>query len=130
MDTLVTVHLDLKDPTVKLVIVIIIYDYILKYELVSFTERQDYVSESVECYPNPCQNGGICTDHVNSYTCTCASGFTGNDCETSTIFDCYFDNRNLYYLILFVRKTFPNILIISYFFDYKIKEAPPPDTSK
>ncbi|XP_038051060.1 protein eyes shut homolog isoform X2 [Patiria miniata] len=33
------------------------------------------------CDPNPCMNGGSCTDGVNSYVCTCAEGFTGNDCE-------------------------------------------------
>ncbi|XP_038052310.1 neurogenic locus notch homolog protein 2-like [Patiria miniata] len=33
------------------------------------------------CDPNPCMNGGSCTDGVNSYICTCAEGFTGNDCE-------------------------------------------------
>ena len=35
-----------------------------------------------ECSPNPCQNGGVCTDMVNGYSCTCAAGYTGNDCET------------------------------------------------
>ena len=35
-----------------------------------------------ECLSNPCQNSGTCEDGVNSYTCTCAPGFTGHDCET------------------------------------------------
>ena len=59
-------------------------------------------SENIDvCDPNPCQNGGICTDHVNSYTCTCASGFTGNDCETSTIFDCYLNLKDAWRLEIF-----------------------------
>ena len=37
-----------------------------------------------ECSPNPCQNGGACTDQINGYTCTCASGWTGDTCTTST----------------------------------------------
>jgi len=34
-----------------------------------------------ECDPNPCLNGGTCTDGVNSYTCACIDGFTGEDCQ-------------------------------------------------
>ena len=37
-----------------------------------------------ECAINPCLNGGTCTDGVNNYTCSCAAGFTGKDCETKT----------------------------------------------
>ena len=36
-----------------------------------------------DCSPNPCVNGGNCTDGVASYTCSCANGYTGTDCETS-----------------------------------------------
>ena len=36
-----------------------------------------------ECSPNPCQNGGNCTDGINSYTCTCVPGYNGTDCETN-----------------------------------------------
>ena len=35
-----------------------------------------------DCNPDPCQNGGTCTDGVNSYTCTCAPGYTDGDCST------------------------------------------------
>ena len=35
------------------------------------------------CSPNPCNNGGACTDGVDSYTCTCVAGFTGDICEIS-----------------------------------------------
>ena len=35
-----------------------------------------------DCDPNPCQNGGVCTDTgTNSFTCQCASGFTGTTCD-------------------------------------------------
>ena len=30
--------------------------------------------------PNPCQNGGSCTDGVNNYTCECAKDFTYENC--------------------------------------------------
>ena len=35
-----------------------------------------------DCSPNPCQNGGTCTDQVNNYTCSCAAGYTGKICQT------------------------------------------------
>ena len=34
-----------------------------------------------ECAPDPCQNGGTCTDDINGYSCTCVPGYTGSDCE-------------------------------------------------
>ena len=36
-----------------------------------------------ECHNHPCQNGGTCEDGVNSYTCTCVPGYTGNNCTIS-----------------------------------------------
>jgi len=38
-----------------------------------------------ECESNPCQNGGSCTDNVNSYSCACVDGYTGTNCETGII---------------------------------------------
>ena len=36
-----------------------------------------------ECAGRPCLNGGICTDEINNYRCSCTSGFTGKNCETN-----------------------------------------------
>src|SRR4051812_11985156 len=36
-----------------------------------------------ECASLPCQNGGTCTDGVNSFTCTCTAGFQGLLCATN-----------------------------------------------
>lgn len=36
-----------------------------------------------ECAGHPCLNNGVCHDGVNSYSCTCATGFAGTNCETS-----------------------------------------------
>jgi hypothetical protein len=40
-----------------------------------------------DCSPNPCQNGGSCTDGVNTFTCSCPAGYTGTRCQTN-IDDC------------------------------------------
>jgi hypothetical protein len=39
-------------------------------------------SDIDDCSGAPCENGGTCTDDVNSYSCACAVGFTGNNCQT------------------------------------------------
>jgi alpha-tubulin suppressor-like RCC1 family protein len=45
-----------------------------------------------DCVPDPCENGGECTDGVGSYTCECPVGYTGLRCETveacGSGFDC------------------------------------------
>ena len=40
------------------------------------------LSDIDECQSGPCQNEGTCTDQVNSYSCTCVAGYTGDDCKT------------------------------------------------
>ncbi|XP_020935171.1 coagulation factor IX isoform X1 [Sus scrofa] len=34
-----------------------------------------------QCEPNPCLNGGLCKDDINSYECWCQVGFEGKNCE-------------------------------------------------
>ena len=60
-----------------------------------------YVSTDInECASSPCQNGGTCSDLVNSYTCNCAGGFTGGNCQTSKLsVNSYLTSVYLLYLI-------------------------------
>ena len=37
-----------------------------------------------ECSRDPCENRATCTNEVGSYSCTCAHGYTGYNCETGT----------------------------------------------
>ncbi|XP_052083796.1 uncharacterized protein LOC127721164 [Mytilus californianus] len=46
------------------------------------------MSNKDECAINPCLNGGTCSDEVNYYNCTCAPGYTGNNCQTD-INECF-----------------------------------------
>ncbi|KAK2904304.1 coagulation factor IXa [Channa argus] len=38
-------------------------------------------SDGNECESRPCLNQGTCKDFIGYYTCTCVSGFTGENCE-------------------------------------------------
>ncbi|XP_078598221.1 uncharacterized protein LOC144874190 [Branchiostoma floridae x Branchiostoma japonicum] len=50
---------------------------------------EGYTSEegATECYdwdqcsPNPCENNGVCTDGVDSFTCACQDPYTGDRCQ-------------------------------------------------
>ena len=33
------------------------------------------------CSSNPCDNGATCHDGLHTYTCTCATGYTGPNCN-------------------------------------------------
>ena len=44
-----------------------------------------------ECSSNPCRNGGVCTDLINSFRCTCPIGFAGERCD-QIVNDCGYDN--------------------------------------
>lgn len=39
-------------------------------------------SDVDECSSNPCQNGGTCEDGINQYSCVCAAGYQGVNCQT------------------------------------------------
>ena len=36
-----------------------------------------------DCNHMDCGHGATCVDGVNTYTCTCAMGYTGPNCNTS-----------------------------------------------
>ena len=44
-----------------------------------------YLSDINDCDPNPCVNGGVCHNGINSYTCTCAEGYNGKNCSESML---------------------------------------------
>ena len=50
-------------------------------------------------------NGGTCTDGVNSYSCDCVSGYSGEDCEigmrciTDILVTLYVLGGNMFYWI-------------------------------
>ncbi|XP_018547662.1 coagulation factor IXb [Lates calcarifer] len=45
-----------------------------------------------QCKPPPCQNGGVCKDGINSYTCWCKPDFGGKNCEIEVAKQCSVNN--------------------------------------
>ena len=53
-----------------------------------------FISDIDECLSNPCQNEATCHNHINSYSCTCKSGFEGTNCEIGmSIYKLYSQQR-------------------------------------
>ena len=48
-----------------------------------FIKCHFFVLDINNCKLDPCLNGGKCINGVNSYTCSCLAGYSGNECETS-----------------------------------------------
>ena len=56
-------------------------DYVEKIKI------KNVISGMDNCYPNnPCQNNGVCKNEwaLDSYSCSCAHGFIGDNCTIST----------------------------------------------
>ena len=47
-----------------------------------FLPSHAFLSSTDECQSSPCKHGGTCKDKVNAYSCACAGGYTGVNCET------------------------------------------------
>ena len=47
----------------------------------SFLTVLFFFQEENKCHPNPCRNGGICTEANGAYICTCMEGYKGVNCE-------------------------------------------------
>ena len=41
-----------------------------------------YFLDIDDCAAQPCLNGGVCTDKVNGYQCSCSDGYAGVNCQT------------------------------------------------
>ena len=37
------------------------------------------------CQSNPCLNGGMCANGINTFTCSCTQGYSGYNCGTGLV---------------------------------------------
>jgi hypothetical protein len=44
--------------------------------------------ETNNCESSPCQNSGVCSEACREYTCVCADGFEGPNCEFVAVDEC------------------------------------------
>ena len=56
--------------------------YILK-GLCGLHYKLNFSTDIDDCSPGVCANGGTCVDGIDLYTCSCAAGYTGPNCNTS-----------------------------------------------
>ena len=64
------------------------YLFVLRMDLLKSNLMENYFpllqfSDTNDCVPDPCQNGGTCVDLVGSYRCDCKTGYSGTNCQTS-----------------------------------------------
>ena len=63
-----------------------IYNHLLIVYIIVYLYVSLFYADIDECASNPCQNGCLCTDEVNGYTCSTLAGYTGVHCETGMSF--------------------------------------------
>lgn len=59
---------------------------LINFALVSlmFTQLPRFRSEISRCHPNPCRNGGTCSETDESFVCLCPEGYKGKTCAGRT----------------------------------------------
>ena len=55
-----------------------------------------YISDIDECLNNPCENEGTCINTDGSYTCICADGYEGKDCQNGKYWNDNFESGILW----------------------------------
>ena len=53
----------------------------MKFAFFLFNRNTDFLDID-DCANPTCGNGGWCVDGVNSYSCNCSAGYTGERCLT------------------------------------------------
>lgn len=54
-------------------------------KIIQFRRSLFCLAETNQCSPNPCKNGGTCTERSGKFECTCTIGFKGLTCEGNSV---------------------------------------------
>ena len=62
-----------------------------KLLIISSLRLAIFFTDIDDCVNHTCSNNGSCEDGVNSYSCNCQEGYSGDHCETGKlVFRCWF----------------------------------------
>ena len=50
----------------------------------SVIDRNTNFIDIDDCVNHTCANGGLCVDGINTYSCNCSAGYTGERCLTGS----------------------------------------------
>ena len=51
----------------------------------TYNHSNFFIKDIDDCARKPCLHGGVCTDGVNRFTCSCAPGYAGKTCDISKL---------------------------------------------
>ena len=54
----------------------------LQWQVTNLSNLWNAFADINDCSDSPCENGGNCTDGLNTYNCSCVAGYTGKNCTT------------------------------------------------
>ena len=75
----------------------------MKFAFFLFNRNANFLDID-DCANHTCRNGGLCVDGVNSYSCNCSAGYTGERCLTGR--GTFLPRSCWYHVVFFTSRKF------------------------